>query len=476
MGCLQRSSGDGHMITGPQPYPAMKPSGVEWLGDVPDHWDLVPNRALVRQRKVLVGERHGDYTLLSLTKRGVIVRDVDNGGGKFSADMGTSQEVRAGDLVFCLFDVPETPRTVGLSHHDGMITGAYTVFEYRGLALASYFDLFYRAMDDRKLLSPLYSGLRNTIPLTRFLGAKSPVPPLDEQAAIVRYLDHVDRRTNRYIRAKQRLIELLEEEKQAIIHRAVTRGLDPDVPLKPSGVEWLGDVPEHWECHRLKAILQPVDRRSVTGSETLLSLRRDHGVVMYAEHFTRPPQSASLAGFKLVEAGQLVVNRLQANNGLIFRSTIDGLVSPDYSVFQEKFPVQMHFISDVCRTSYYRAHFRQEATGLGTGTAGFLRLYDDKFLDTHVYLPRLPEQVAILGYLDETTAVTDAGIEGAHRQIDLLREYRTRIIADVVTGKLDVREAAADLPEVYPADLKDIIEIDDVEADDLDAELEEVAT
>ena len=233
------------MIAGLQPYPAMKRSGVEWLGDVPDHWDLVPNRALVRQRKVLVGERHPDYTLLSLTKRGVIVRDVDNGGGKFSADMGTSQEVRVGDLVFCFFDVPETPRTVGLSDHDGMITGAYTVFECQGPVIARYFDLFYRAMDDRKLLSPLYSGLRNTIPPARFLGAKSPLPPLSEQAAIVRYLDHVDRRINRYVRAKQRLIALLEEQKQAIIHHAVTRGLDPDVRLKPSGVEWLGDVPDH---------------------------------------------------------------------------------------------------------------------------------------------------------------------------------------------------------------------------------------
>ena len=242
----------------------LKPSGVEWLGDVPEHWDLVPNRALVRQRKVLVGERHPDYTLLSLTKRGVIVRDVDNGGGKFSADMGTSQEVRVGDLVFCFFDVPETPRTVGLSDHDGMITGAYTVFECHGPVIARYFDLFYRAMDDRKLLSPLYSGLRNTIPPAQFLGAKSPVPPLSEQAAIARYLD--------------------------------------------------------------------------------------------------------------VAAADI-----------------------------------------------------------------------------------------------------DATIDRARHEIELLREYRTRLIADVVTGKLDVREMAANLPEVAPADLEDIIEIDDVVADELDAELEEVA-
>lgn len=117
------------MIDGLKPYPAYKDTGIPWVGRVPEHWSLTPNRSLMRRRKVLVGSRHPEYRLLSLTKRGVIVRDVGSGKGKFSADMGTSQEVRSGDLVFCLFDVPETPRTVGLSRYDGMITGAYSVFE-----------------------------------------------------------------------------------------------------------------------------------------------------------------------------------------------------------------------------------------------------------------------------------------------------------------------------------------------------------
>jgi type I restriction enzyme S subunit len=122
--------------------------------------------------------------LLSLTKRGVIVRDLSENKGKFSSDMGTSQEVRAGDLVFCLFDVPETPRTVGLSSHAGMITGAYTVMECTDSSIARFIEAFYIAMDDRKLLSPLYSGLRNTIPKERFLGAKTPLPPPDERRVV----------------------------------------------------------------------------------------------------------------------------------------------------------------------------------------------------------------------------------------------------------------------------------------------------
>ena len=158
------------MIADLKPYPEYKESGLPWLGPVPRHWGLITNRGLIRRRKILVGKRHDSYQLLSLTKQGVIVRDVSSGKGKFSADMGTSQEVRNGDLVFCLFDVPETPRTVGLSRHDGMITGAYTVFECSTRGIAEYFELFYRAMDDHKLLSPLYSGLRNTIPSRTILG------------------------------------------------------------------------------------------------------------------------------------------------------------------------------------------------------------------------------------------------------------------------------------------------------------------
>ncbi len=115
------------MVENLKPYQKYKDSGLPWLGQVPEHWNLIPNRGLIKRRKILVGERHRNYQLLSLTKQGVIVRDVASGKGKFSADMGTSQEVRDGDLIFCLFDVPETPRTVGLSCHDGMITGAYTV-------------------------------------------------------------------------------------------------------------------------------------------------------------------------------------------------------------------------------------------------------------------------------------------------------------------------------------------------------------
>ena len=209
-----------------QPYPAYKDSGMEWLGEVPKHWQRVSNKAMLSRRKVLVGKRHTEFELLSLTKAGVIVRDVSSGRGKFSADMGTSQRVRCGDLVFCLFDVPETPRTVGLSEHDGMITGAYTVFECNDPVLGRFLEAFYIAMDDRKLLSPLYSGLRNTIPPSKFLGVKTPVPPRHEQRFILDHLAESEAKIGAAIIYAKKEVRLLNEYHTRLIADVVTGKLD----------------------------------------------------------------------------------------------------------------------------------------------------------------------------------------------------------------------------------------------------------
>jgi type I restriction enzyme S subunit len=204
----------------------MQEVGLPWLKAMPAHWDLVPNRSLLCVRRMLVGERHTELTLLSLTKRGVIVRDLSENKGKFSADMGTSQEVRQGDLVFCLFDVPETPRTVGLSGHSGMITGAYTVMECADPSIAAFLELFYIAMDDRKLLSPLYSGLRNTIPKARLLGAKSPVPPTEERTAILAYVKRECAKLDGAIARESDLVLKLQEFQARLVVDVVTGKLD----------------------------------------------------------------------------------------------------------------------------------------------------------------------------------------------------------------------------------------------------------
>jgi type I restriction enzyme S subunit len=434
------------MIEGLKPYSQYKESGLPWVGKTPAHWDLVPNRGLVKKRKVLVGKRHREYQLLSLTKQGVIVRDISTGKGKFSADMGTSQEVRIGDFVFCLFDVPETPRAVGLSHHQGMITGAYTVLEFLGRGDAYYFEKFYLAMDDRKLLSPLYSGLRHTIPIERLLGAKTPQPPRDEQAAIVKFLDYANGKIERAIRAKRKLIGLLNEQKQAIIHRAVTRGLDPNVKLKPSGIPWLGDVPEHWGLIRSKRLFAA--RKELAHPDDIqLSATQAYGVIPQADFEERVGRrvvkiSMHLEKRRHVEKDDFVISMRSFQGGLE-RAWASGAIRSSYVVLKTPNTVDVSFFQYIFKSRGYIKALQ--------GTADFIRDGQDlnygNFCQVDLPVVPIAEQRAIANHIQRELSGNESIFSQTEREIDLLREYRTTLTAEVVTGKLDVREAAKRLPD-----------------------------
>ena len=271
------------------------------------------------------------------------------------------------------------------------------------------------------------------------------LPPLPEQAAIVRYLDYVDRRIRRYVTAKRKLIALLEEEKQAIINQAVTCGLDPNVRLKPSGVEWLGDVPEHWEVRRAKFFFREADERSTTGTEELMSVSHITGVTPRKKSVAMFLAESNM-GYKLCRPGDIVINTMWAFMAALGVARQNGLVSPSYGVYR---PLNIErlshdYIDSLLRTEAYRTNYLIRSTGI---TSSRLRLYPESFLDIPVLCPPSTEQGDIVEHLERTTAATNAGIERARRQIELLEEYRTRLIADVVTGKLDVREAAAQLPD-----------------------------
>ena len=442
------------MIANLNPYPNMRSSGVPWVGDFPNHWRMTPNRAMLSRRKVLVGKAFNEYTLLSLTKEGVIVRDISTARGKFSADMGTCQEVRRGDLVFCLFDVPETPRTVGLSPHDGMITGAYTVFECDDPVLARFVEAFYIAMDDRKLLRPLYSGLRNTITPLRFLGTKTPVPTHVEQHAIVRFLDHADRRIRRYIRSKERLIELLEEQKQAIIHQAVTGQIDvrtgqPYPAYKESGVEWLGNVPAHWQWVSNKAMLSR--RKVLVGKRyteyQLLSLTKT-GVIVRDVSSGRGKFSADMGTSQQVRCGDLVfclfdVPETPRTVGL---SEHNGMITSAYTVLGCNDRMLGRFLE----AFYIAMDDRKLLSPLYSGLRNTIP--PSKFLGIKTPVPPRNEQRLILGHIGELAAKIRRDIAYAKKEVRLLEEYCTRLIADVVTGKLDVREPVASLADVETLD------------------------
>ena len=453
------------MTTGLQPYPAYKPSGVPWLDDLPEHWDVIPTRALLNLKKQLVGDRADKYTLLSLTKQGIIARDMENPEGKFPASFETYQVVEPGDLVFCLFDIDETPRTIGLSSMTGMITGAYTRFVCPNEQNRRFIYQLYLSLDNGKLLKPLYSGLRKVITKSTFLSATIPLPPLPEQAAIVRYLDHADRRIRRYVSAKRKLIALLEEEKQAVVNQAVTRGLDPNARLKPSGVEWLGDVPEHWEMRRGKRLFSP-RRELARPNDIQLSATQVYGVIPQDEYEQRVGRRVVKVSLHLdkrrhVEVDDFVISMRSFQGGLE-RAWATGCIRSSYIVLRPTIEVDVGFFSYVFKSQAYIQALQS--------TANFIRdgqdLNFNNFCAVDLPFPPAEDQRKIAVALGEATANIEAAIARSRRQIELLQEYRTRLIADVVTGKLDVREAAAQLPD--EADDQDPIEESGPLADGLD--------
>ena len=239
-----------------QPYPVYKDSGVPWLGDVPAHWRLASAaKWLFRKMERPV---HDDDQVVTCFRDGIVTLRKNRRTRGFTESLKEIgyQGIRRGDLVIHAMDA--FAGAVGVADSDGKGTPVYSVCQPEPDVNAHFYAFLVREMARSQWIAALAKGIRERSTDFRFEGFTSqvvPLPPLPEQAATVRYLDYVDRRIRRYIRAKQKLIALLNEEKQAIIHQAVTRGLDPSVRLKPSGVAWLGDVPEHWEVFRLKTVL-----------------------------------------------------------------------------------------------------------------------------------------------------------------------------------------------------------------------------
>jgi type I restriction enzyme S subunit len=324
-----------------------------------------------------------------------------------------------------------------------------------------YGHLLLHAYDLKKVFYGFGSGLRQNLSWEDFKYLPCVLPPLPEQAAIVRYLDHVDRRVRRLTRAKRKLIALLTEQKQAIIHRAVTRGLDPDVPLKDSGVEWLGKVPEHWEVRRNGRLFA---QRNETGFADLpileVSLRTGIRIRDF-ETSARKQLMSDRDKYKRARTWDIAYNTMRMWQGAVGIAPTDGLVSPAYVIARPLPGTVSRYFEMLFRTSVYMQEVDNYSRGIVKDRN---RLYWEDFKAMPSCYPPPSEQSAIVDHLDQATADIDTTITRAEREIELLNEYRTRLIADVVTGKLDVRDAAAALPEVDPL-------AEDEDADDLDADL-----
>jgi type I restriction enzyme, S subunit len=390
-----------------------------------------------------------ELPLLSVfLNRGVIA--YNEGGGqvhKPGLDLSIYQVVRPGDFV--LNNQQAWRGSVGVSKHYGIISPAYVVLALSQALNPRYADYLFQSRDMVAQFVTSSKGvgdIQRDIHMPWLKNVKVPIPPDDEQASIVRFLHNANAQLERTIRAKRGVIALLNEQKQAIIHRAVTRGLDPSVPLKPSGIPWLGDIPQHWQVRRAKYLFREVDERSTDGSEELLSVSHLTGVTPRSQKNITMFKAASYARHKLCRPGDLVVNTMWAWMGALGVSTYAGIISPAYAVYRPRQPAGIVgiYMDGLLRSRPYVSNIICRSTGL---RASRLRLYPEEFFRLPIIQPPAEEQHQIVERIHGETAELDVAITRLEREIELLREYRTRLVADVVTGKLDVREIAARLPE-----------------------------
>ena len=439
------------------PYPAMKDSGVPWMGAVPEHWMLRRTKTLLRERS----EKGFPYEpLLAATQtKGVVLKEqYENRTVLALKDLHLLKLVRVGDFVISLRSFQGG---IEYAREQGIISPAYTILYPVKRDNHAYLAYAFKSKSYIENLSLFVTGIRQgqNIDYENLSRSLLPLPPLPEQAAIVRFLDHVDRRIRRYIRAKQRLITLLEEQKQALIHQAVTGQIDvrtgqPYPAYKPSGVEWLGDVPEHWGVRRLKWVTRlqrgydlPADRR-VPGPFPVVS---SGGFIGTHSESRCPGPGVAMGRYGSTEAVFYVEQDFWPHNTSLFVT---------------------HFQGNTQKWCYYILRSITKADHAGKSAVPGLDRKD--LFQIVVPVPPVDEQREIVRAIEVGTHDLNNALSVAQREIAFLREYRTRLIADVVTGKFDVREAAARLPneveEPEPLDEADALtDVEDEPADDLDA-------
>jgi len=457
-----------------KPHAAYKDSGLPSLGRVPAHWAL--KRAKYFFREVDERSSTGDEELLSVSHLTGVTPRREKNVTMFLAESNVGHKrCHPRDLV--INTMWAWMGALGVARQTGLVSpsyGVYRPFESSDLS-PDYVDRLLRTAAYASEFTCRSTGVNSSrlrLYPEEFLRIPILCPPHAEQTAIVRYLDQVDRRIRRYLRVRGKLVSLLNEQRQAVIQRAVTRGLDPNVRLSDSGVPSLGEAPEHWGVHRLKTLVRRIDQGVSPQAENRLADDGSWGVLKSgcvnrglfreSEH-KRLPDEFTIDPRIAVHSGDVLVSRASGSPHLVGSVARVGqltfqLLLSDKTfrlVFREG--VEPDFMVCAMNSSYYRQQVEQAISG-AEGLANNLQLSS---LRTFSFaIPPTMEQRRVVHLARTVTRNSNAAVEHAEHEILLLREYRARLIADVVTGKLDVRDAAAHLPNEIDEELA----LDDIES------------
>jgi type I restriction enzyme S subunit len=427
-------------------YEEYKDSGVENIGEIPVGWYV---------EKLKFCTVINAKSLPETTSAKLLIKYVDIGSVSLEGGIEKTEEFlfsdapsRARRLAKTGDTVVSTVRTylkaisyIDKTHADNVFSTGFAVLTPKSGLDSKYLSNFIKSNSFTEQVDNVAKGMSYPAINSTELSNLYVVKPTEKlQRDITNFLDKKTAQIDEAITIKEKQIVLLKERKQIIVQQSVTQGLNPSAPMKYSGVDWIGEIPEHWEVKRLKYILSERNERSKTGEEPLLMMSQIHGLVVRADYHDKAEVAASNVDNKIVYKNDLVFNKLKAHLGVFFKSNIDfkGLVSPDYAVYKPKaYLKDMRILEVLFRHPNYIKQFVIRATGI---VEGLIRLYTDDLFDISVPIAPEDEQIEILKYIDSESEKYETAINIQKQQIEKLKEYKTTLINSAVTGKIKVPE------------------------------------
>jgi len=460
-----------------RPYPEYKDSGVPWLGRVPTHWDMVRTKNLFHERNV---RGYPDEPLLAATQTKGVVRkeEYENRTVLAIKDLQNLKLVLVGDFVISLRSFQGG---IEYARHQGIISPAYTVLYPAKKENHGYFAILFKSRFFIEGLKLYVTGIRQgqNIDYVKLSRSLIPFPPPREQKAIETFVLDFDQRCRRLMRNRRRLIEVLNEQKQAIINQAVTRGLDPNVPLKPSGIDWLGDIPEHWEVRRLRHMasvrLSSVDKLIAKGERPVrlcnyVDVYHNNFITENIDFMQGTASDPEIEAFKLRKGDVLITKDSEewqdiAVSAYVPESLQDVVCGYHLAVIRPREEViNGEYLARAFSAESIAVQFRLAAKGVTR-----YGLTQEAIKGAFFLVPPLKEQLEIVISIRDQCNQIQAAVLKAQREIDLIREYRTRLIADVVTGKLDVRGWQGEAPRLEEEE-SELLELGEEEELELDTD------
>lgn len=419
----------------------MKNSGVAWIGDVPENWGTIPNKYLMRKVKAIC-QKYSNEDVLSLTMNGVIKRDLDNPSGKMPSTFDGYQFVYAGNLLMCLFDIDVTPRCIGLIENDGITSPAYSQFELKRNAFNRYYYYYYLYLDNKKELLHLAKNLRHSFTEEQFGQIPTVVPPIEQQHLIANQLDFVCKKVEDLISNQEQQIEKLKQYKQSLITEVVTKGLNPNVPMKDSGVKWIGMIPKHWIVKRTKFVANALEKGKGITKEEVIS---DGNIqcVRYGEIYTKYNQGftdcVSRTNLEIIQPHQFFEHGdiLFAGTGELVEEIGKNVVylGNEKCLAGGDIIVMKHHQDPAFLNYALNSIYSQKQKSYGKAKLKVVHISADNIGNVKIALPPLNEQQRIATYLDNKCAKIDRLIAIKQEKINKLNDYKKSLIYEYVTGK-----------------------------------------